>query len=407
MSSVSASPEAETYHRQTLIERDGHRWHQQGIHDARVLVVGAGNIGSAGAVFLTLAGFVHLDILDRDTISQPNLSRGAGLFRAADVGRLKSHVVAERLREINPTSEARGLAVDVRWQFGTARFRDYDLILLATHDMASRRHVNRYVHLFPGRTRAVIEGAISDLSFSVETIVPGVSPCYACPLPPDLTDPEAYQGCNGLVGEVELPPAATNGMDGAAVAALMAKEAALIAAGLDPFFAMHQLRFDGEAATADLLRRVRRESCAEHHRARPDELLVLPFTATTPVVALRAAVAARTGVEPGDVRLFSMQLLLAQVTCVCGRVVPVWRPQQAPYQPLCPACGNRQATAFQTDVVSELGERDGRTALGDYGIPDGQALEAFADGAHYFLLPGAAGATESESGEIDDDTVAA
>lgn len=385
MSSVLSLDASDQFHRQTLIEQNGRSWDQAGVRSLRVLLVGAGNIGDPVAVSLAIAGVGWIDIVDKDTVTGPNLSRGVS-YRARDVGQPKAVVLAGKLREINPEIHSEAIIADVRWDFGTARFRDYDVVTLATHDLASRLHVNKYVHLFPGRTRALIEGAISDLSLSVQTILPGLTSCYACPLPPDRTDPEAYAGCNGVVTELSVAPAATNGLDGLAAAALMAKEAVLIGAGLSPFFAEVELRFDGDSGRPSVYRRPRRASCADHHRATEDEILELPYNRETPVVHLLAAVAARCGVPVRDVRLFSLLMITRDLVCACGQVIRVMRPQKAPMRPQCPVCKNADPNRFRADPTTELSADDAVT-LGDYGMPDGQALEGYVKTDHYYLLP--------------------
>jgi len=375
------------YHRQSLIQRNGRVWNQDSLANSRALLCGAGNIGCPLAVALAQTGFGAIDILDKDVVSLPNLSRGVGIFRRTDLNKPKAQVLAARLQEINPDIQVQGIVADLRWDFGTGRFREYDIILLATHDLASRRHVNKFAHLFPGRTQAIIDGAIADLSFSMQTILPGQTPCYSCSLPPDTTDPEAYQGCNGVVSERTTPPAATNGIDGMAVAALMAKEAALLTAGLEPFFAGREFRFDGAAGVADVIRRTWRASCAEHRRTGAEEVVILPYSRNTRIAQLRKSVATRCGVGAADVRIFSIELMTSRLICDCGQSMAVMRPQQAPLAPVCPACANADPNHFRPELVFELDDPTMAGTLEDYGVPEGQALEAYIGAEHYYLLP--------------------
>jgi adenylyltransferase/sulfurtransferase len=352
--------------------------------------VGAGNIGAPLAAALAQAGFSVVDVLDHDVLSEVNRSRGL-IYHEEDIEQPKAEALAARLHDVNPYIQAHGIVTDVRWGFGIGRFATYDYIFLATHDLQSRQHVNRFAHLFQrfGGPRAIIEGAIDDLSFSLQTILPGQTPCYTCALPPDQTDPTAYQGCNGVVTEVALAPAATNGMDGLAVAALMAKEGALLAADLEPFYAGQEFRLDGAAGTARVYRRVWRPSCDDHCVASPEEVITVEYTTqTTRVATLRKAIAARRGVPLHDVHLYSLLLITARLVCACGQSIPVMRPQQAPLTPSCPACHNADPDRFHPELLFELTEGDDRArTLGDYGIPDGQALEAYIGAEHYYVLP--------------------
>ena len=375
----------EVYDRQSRIATGGVTWDQHGIENARVLLVGGGNIGGGAATQLARTGFVHIDIVDIDIVSIANLSRG--VFLPADVGRAKAEALADILRAINPRAIVRSIVGDVRWDFGTGLFRRYDLILLATHDLASRMHINRFAHRFGG-VKAIIDGAIDELSFSVQTILPGESPCYACALPLDTTDPDSYAGCNGVVTNNEAPPAATNGMDGMATAALMAKEAAMIAAGLGPMLAAKELRLDGGSQSVAIYRRAWRTSCSDHVPAPREAMMFLDIETDTRLVDIRAQVASALGVELEAVRLFSSYLITRSLTCQCGEVIRVMRPQKASLKPACNACGNADPSAFVTDRTFELVDDDIADTVGDYGIPDGQVLEAYIADARYFIVPG-------------------
>lgn len=391
---TNQSPRDERYDRQSrivqVIDDKPQYWDQQGIFDARVLIVGIGNIGVRLAVALAEAGFIHLDLLDLDKVSRPNLSRGGGLFQAEDIGEYKAVVVARRLKQINPQIQARAIVADVRFEFSVARFGEYDLILTATHDLSSRRHVNRYVHLFPGRTKALIDGGIAELSFSLQTILPGKTPCYSCTLPADTLDPESFQGCNGVVSEVATAPAATNGMDGMAVAALMAKEAALIAAGLQPFFAGREFRFDGDSAggVVRILRNAWGSRCTEHELADPARVLTLTFGPNSRVSELRAMAAERLGAAPETLYITTVQLITARAVCgVCEAALRVMRPQKAPLALACASCGNQVPGLFSLEFVRDLAETETEQTLADYGLPVGQALCCWFADEQYYLVP--------------------
>jgi len=384
--SASPNPIHEQYDRQSRIERGGRRWNQAGIADSRALVCGAGNIGASLAVALVQAGFQHVDVIDLDTVARANLSRGV-VWRPSDVGQSKATALAAHLHDLNPEIHTTGIVADLRWDVGTASFRRYDLIFLATHDLSSRRHVNRYTHLYPGRSQAIIEGGIADLSFSLQTILVGETPCYDCGLSPSDKDGDVVVGCNGVASAVELPPAGTNGMDGMAVAALMAKEGALLRAGLEPFFAGRELRFEADLGTTQLLRPSWRRSCSAHLRAPLNQLLEFPYTNRTTVTDLCQAVAAQLGVDCEDVHIFSPLLIVAQLHCDCGQAIPVMRPQQASLRPVCPSCGNADGDRFYSEFVSELLTTSSASSLADYGIPNEQGLEVYVGADRYYLVP--------------------
>src|SRR6201996_4351293 len=74
---------------------------QAAIAAARVLVVGAGGLGSPCALYLAAAGVGTIGLVDDDTVSLSNLQRQI-LFRTADVGRAKVEAGSEALRALNP-----------------------------------------------------------------------------------------------------------------------------------------------------------------------------------------------------------------------------------------------------------------------------------------------------------------
>src|ERR1700749_3195628 len=74
---------------------------QAKIRQARVLIVGAGGLGSPMALYLAAAGIGALGLVDDDTVSLSNLQRQI-LFRTADIGRAKVEAGADTLRALNP-----------------------------------------------------------------------------------------------------------------------------------------------------------------------------------------------------------------------------------------------------------------------------------------------------------------
>ena len=74
---------------------------QQRIASGTVLLIGAGGIGCAAAVYLASSGVGHVKINDFDTIDETNLGRQV-LYTPADLGQYKAEVAATRLRALNP-----------------------------------------------------------------------------------------------------------------------------------------------------------------------------------------------------------------------------------------------------------------------------------------------------------------
>jgi molybdopterin/thiamine biosynthesis adenylyltransferase len=97
---VLSSEELERYQRQIIIPGFGEGG-QEKLKHAKVLLVGAGGLGSPGAIYLVAAGVGTLRIVDSDTVSLGNLNRQI-LHWTKDIGRNKIESAAEKLKEINP-----------------------------------------------------------------------------------------------------------------------------------------------------------------------------------------------------------------------------------------------------------------------------------------------------------------
>src|SRR5262245_17043463 len=77
---------------------------QEKLRAARVLIVGAGGLGSPSALYLAASGVGRLGLVDCDRVDVSNLQRQV-LFDTADVGRLKAEAAHERLSALNPEIE--------------------------------------------------------------------------------------------------------------------------------------------------------------------------------------------------------------------------------------------------------------------------------------------------------------
>jgi adenylyltransferase/sulfurtransferase len=114
---------------------------QKRLKNAKVLVVGAGGLGSPALMYLAAAGVGTLGILDFDVVDESNLQRQV-IHGQSDVGRSKAESAAASVHEINPLIRTR-LHLE-RLDSGNALeiFRDYDLILDGTDNFATRYLVN-------------------------------------------------------------------------------------------------------------------------------------------------------------------------------------------------------------------------------------------------------------------------
>jgi molybdopterin/thiamine biosynthesis adenylyltransferase len=84
---------------------------QPKLSESKVVIVGAGGLGCAAAVYLALAGVGKIVIIDRDKIEESNLNRQF-LYLEKDRGKMKAKVAAGKLRKLNPEIRIVGLAKD-------------------------------------------------------------------------------------------------------------------------------------------------------------------------------------------------------------------------------------------------------------------------------------------------------
>ncbi|WP_304451744.1 adenylyltransferase/sulfurtransferase MoeZ [Nocardiopsis sp. YSL2] len=114
---------------------------QKRLKNAKVLVVGAGGLGSPALLYLAAAGVGTLGIIDFDVVDESNLQRQI-IHGQSDVGRPKAESARDSIKEVNPNTEV--ILHQDRLESDNALeiFADYDLILDGTDNFATRYLVN-------------------------------------------------------------------------------------------------------------------------------------------------------------------------------------------------------------------------------------------------------------------------
>jgi len=95
--------EKERFHRQIIIDEMGVQG-QLKLKQARVLIAGAGGLGSPASIFLSVAGVGTLGIVDHDTVALSNLNRQI-LHAEADIGQPKCDSARKNLKQLNATTK--------------------------------------------------------------------------------------------------------------------------------------------------------------------------------------------------------------------------------------------------------------------------------------------------------------
>ncbi|MFZ8943003.1 MAG: HesA/MoeB/ThiF family protein, partial [Gemmobacter sp.] len=149
---------------------------------ARVLVVGAGGLGSPALLYLAAAGVGRLGIVDADTVDASNLQRQI-IHTDARIGMPKTRSAAEAIAALNPYCEVVLHPVRITAENAAALVAEYDLVLDGTDNFATRRAVNAAC---VAAGRPLVSGAIAQWEGQVSVFDPGRGgPCYACVFPED------------------------------------------------------------------------------------------------------------------------------------------------------------------------------------------------------------------------------
>nr|WP_042189872.1 adenylyltransferase/sulfurtransferase MoeZ [Kibdelosporangium sp. MJ126-NF4]CEL18941.1 Sulfur carrier protein adenylyltransferase ThiF [Kibdelosporangium sp. MJ126-NF4]CTQ95256.1 Sulfur carrier protein adenylyltransferase ThiF [Kibdelosporangium sp. MJ126-NF4] len=114
---------------------------QKRLKNARVLVVGAGGLGSPALLYLAAAGVGTLGVVDFDIVDESNLQRQV-IHGVSDVGKPKAVSARESIAEINPFVKVNLHEAHLNSENALEIFRDYDLILDGTDNFATRYLVN-------------------------------------------------------------------------------------------------------------------------------------------------------------------------------------------------------------------------------------------------------------------------
>ena len=152
---------------------------QEKLKAARVLVVGAGGLGSPAALYLAAAGCGTLGLLDCDRVELSNLQRQV-LFDSSAIARSKAEAGRERLASLNPEIRVVAHALELKAANVRALFKDYDLVLDGTDRLATRYLVNDACVILG---LPLVSAAIHRFEGQIMTYVPGRGPCYRCVFP--------------------------------------------------------------------------------------------------------------------------------------------------------------------------------------------------------------------------------
>lgn len=167
--------ERERYSRQLLIPEFGEEG-QEKLKHSKVLIIGAGGLGSPASMYLTAAGVGTIGIADSDVVDNSNLQRQV-LHGTSDRNRLKVESAAETLRDINPHVEVIPIHTMVTAENIQELIQDYDFVVDATDNFKAKFLINDGC---VAAGKAFSHGGILAFNGQLMTYVPGKGPCYRC-----------------------------------------------------------------------------------------------------------------------------------------------------------------------------------------------------------------------------------
>ncbi len=209
-----AVPEGEPFTREDLVRYSRHLLlpevglaGQKRLRASKVLLVGAGGLGSPAALYLAAAGVGEIGLVDFDRVDASNLQRQI-LYSTSDVGRPKLAAAADRISGLNPG--VRVVPHEVRLSSSNALdiLGPYDVVVDGTDNFPTRYLVNDACVLL-GKPN--VYGSIYRFEGQASVFDARHGPCYRClypePPPPDLVPSCAEAGVlgvlPGLIGTVQ------------------------------------------------------------------------------------------------------------------------------------------------------------------------------------------------------------
>jgi sulfur-carrier protein adenylyltransferase/sulfurtransferase len=222
----------ERYSRHTLIPEVGEEG-QLKLLDSKVLLIGAGGLGSPAALYLAAAGVGTLGIIDADVVDRSNLQRQI-LHSEDRIGMAKVDSAEIAMKAINPDVAVVKYTERLTSENVLDVITGYDVIVDGTDNFPTRYLLNdaSLVANIP-----VVHGSIYQFEGSVTVYAPRVGPCYRCqypePPPPEMAPSCAEGGVLGVLPGV--------------VGTLQATEAVKLLLGVGDPLIGRQLRYDALA----------------------------------------------------------------------------------------------------------------------------------------------------------------
>lgn len=180
---------------------------QRKLMNAKVLMLGAGGLGSPAALYLAAAGVGTLGIVDFDTVDLSNLQRQI-LHRVETVGQPKVESAARTIASVNPDVKVVPHRTRLYSDNVFEVFENYDIIVDGT-DNFQTRYLTNDAAVMTGKT--VVHGSIFQFDGQVTVFKPKAGPCYRCLFPapppagavPNCAEAGVFGVLPGIVGSIQ------------------------------------------------------------------------------------------------------------------------------------------------------------------------------------------------------------
>ena len=191
------------YSRQIILKKIGIIG-QKNLLKSKVLIVGAGGLGSPIAFYLTALGIGKIGIVDKDKVELSNLARQI-IFSNNDIKKNKSSVVIEKLKKINPDTKFIAFNKKLTIKNIDQIAKNFNLIVDGSDNFRTRFLINDYCLK---NRKILVSGAISKFEGQVYTFnfLKKKSPCLKCFIPNIPTNLDIdnceYEGVLGTLGGI-------------------------------------------------------------------------------------------------------------------------------------------------------------------------------------------------------------
>lgn len=166
------------YNRNILINEIGEEG-QKKLLDSKVLIAGAGGLGSTVIANLAAVGIGKLGIIDNDILELTNLNRQY-IHKFKNIGRVKVDSAKEWINEFNPDVNVQIYQTRLDEENYKEIVKDYDLIIDCFDSYKSKFLLNQ---IAIESEKTLIHGGVTEFYGQVTTIIPGETACLACIIP--------------------------------------------------------------------------------------------------------------------------------------------------------------------------------------------------------------------------------